>query len=90
MKRVLVLLMAMVMLVMISRIAEGALALDQTSVAMDYSQNVALTAANGGESARWLSSDEGVARLCTNRSESVEVVGIGAGAATITCLAGEQ
>ena len=98
-KRLLAILTVVAMLFVVGGVAEeageeapveGALALDQTSVTMDYSQTVTLTAANGGESARWTSSDEGVARLSANRGESVEVVGIAAGTATISCTAGEQ
>ncbi len=96
MKRFLTILTAVVMLLMAGVVAEevapaeeALVLLDQTSVAMDYSQTLTLTAANGGD-VRWSSSDESVARLSANNGERVEVTGIHTGTAVITCTSGDQ
>lgn len=67
------------------------LTLEPISAVIDYSQNVTLTAAtsSGDEPITWTSSDVNVAEISAVSGQSIDVTGINAGVAMITCTSGE-
>lgn len=68
------------------------LTLDPAPITIDCSDRVTLAAETtvGKDMLTWSSSNESVAKVITNPSGSVTVVGVGEGVATITCSDGEQ
>lgn len=68
------------------------LTLDPAPMTIDYSQRVTLMAITTieGDMPTWTSSDESVAKVTMNPDGIVSVVGVGAGASTITCSVGVE